>query len=61
MSDTPRSDAAKAAYIREALPITNIFLPMQEMERELNAVRHQLKQARDTIDAYEDKWIDEHV
>lgn len=33
MSDTPLTDAAKHAYIEQALPITNIFEPMAKMER----------------------------
>ncbi len=51
MTTTPRTDDAKHAYNEQALPITNIFAPMAEMELELAALKTRLRFAEDTCSA----------
>lgn len=48
---TPRTAAAKHNYIEQALPITNIFAPMAEMELELAAERSRRLLAETTVTA----------
>jgi hypothetical protein len=48
-STTPRTDAAKKNYIEQALPITNIFDPMAEMEREITALKKRITLADATV------------
>lgn len=48
-STTPRTDAAKHNYIKQALPETNVFEPMREMEREITALKKRITLADATV------------